>query len=93
MSAPRRDYRVKLPPRNLSEATVIPRLPDRRDPSRRGDPFPPDLIGATVVGFGAAPPECDLEGGGLIIDYMPKGKADPKRLVLAFNELGMWVEL
>jgi hypothetical protein len=88
---PRRDYGVKLPPRNLSEATVLPRLPDRLDP-RRGDVVPPDLIGATIVAFGAAAPECDLEGGGLIIDYVPAGEAIPKRIVLAFTELGMWVE-
>ena len=92
MSGPRRDYSVKLPPRDLSEATVIPRLPDRRNPSQRGHAFPPNLIGATIINFGAASPECDLEGGGLIIDYVPKGGTDSKRLVLAFNELVMWVE-
>ncbi len=59
---------------------------------RRGATFPLDIIGAVIVDFGAAPPECDLEGGGLIIDYIPKGAADSKRLVLAFNECGMWVE-
>jgi hypothetical protein len=92
MSAPGRDYRVKLPPRNLSATKVIPRLPDRIDPSRRGDVFPPDLIGATIVGFGAASPELGIEGGGLIIDYLPDGQTLPKRLVLGFTELGMWVE-
>jgi hypothetical protein len=92
MSAPRRDCKVRLPRRNLAEAAIIPRLPDWRDSFERGNPFPPDLIGATIVAFGAAPPEFDLEGGGLIIDYVPQHEADPKRLVLAFNELGMWIE-
>ena len=64
MSAPRRGYKVKLPARNLSEIRVIPRLPDRLDPAKRGNTFPADLIGATIVKIGAAPPELDLEGGG-----------------------------
>lgn len=48
------------------------------------------LKGATILAIGA-PEGADLEGGGLVIDY---GFADgvAKRLVLAFNEAGMWVE-
>ena len=91
MSAPRRDPRVKLPRRDLLVATIIPRLPDWIDSARRGGTFPPDIIGATIADFGAAPAECGLEGGGLIIDYIPRGESERKRLVLAFNELGMWV--
>jgi hypothetical protein len=92
MSGPRRDYlKVRVPPRDLSRARVIPRLPDCIDSARKGDAFPSDIIGATILRFGAAPPDCDLEGGGLIIDYVPEGQADAKRLALAFNELGMWV--
>ena len=79
----------RAPSRDLASATVIPRLPDFFD-RMRGAPIPVDLIGATVNAFGAAPPECDLEGGGLIIDYTPAESAESKRLVLAFNELGMW---
>jgi hypothetical protein len=67
-------------------------LPDCRDPERRGGKIPADIVGSTVVGFGAAPFECDLEGGGLIIDYIPKDSAERKRAVFAFNELGMWLE-
>jgi hypothetical protein len=89
MSAPRRN---QAKARDLSSASVIPRLPDWRDSARRGDTFPPDIIGATIIHFGAAPTECGLEGGGLIIDYVPHGDSESKRLVLAFNELGMWVE-
>lgn len=92
MSAPRRGSKVILPPRDLLGASVIPRLPARRDPAVRGDALPEDIIGAIIVRFGAAPPECDLEGGGLIVDYIPKEATEPKRLVLAFNELGMWIE-
>ena len=91
MSAPRRDLKPRAPADPLT-AAVIPRLPAWLDSARRrGATFPPDIIGAVVIAFGAAPPECDLEGGGLIIDYLPKEKTEPKRLVLAFNELGMWL--
>src|SRR4051794_17237347 len=78
--------------RILSDASVIPRLPDWQASALRGKLFPLDIINAEIVRFGAAPNECNLEGGGLIIDYLPKGQSEPKRLVLAFNELGMWVE-
>ena len=77
--------------RDLANAEVIPRLPDFFDRDR-GAPIPTDLIGATIVRFGAAPQVCGLEGGGLIIDYIPKGDKTERRIVLSFNELGMWVE-
>ena len=143
MSAPRRDPKPRVTADPLN-APVIHRLPAWLDsPRRRGATFPQDIIAATIVNFGAAPTECDVEGGGLIIDYVPKGQTEPnrvrkksrfrkndhetaenrnsehvrsmgyqptiddkpaqirlgrlfpqpaKRLVLAFNELGMWVE-
>lgn len=74
----------------LRGAAVIPRLPDWRDSEQRGDLLPPDIIGATIVSFGAAPAEFRIEGGGLIIDYLPHGESETRRVVLAFNELGMW---
>jgi hypothetical protein len=54
--------------------------------------FPPDLQGAVILQIGRPVPAQDLEGGGLIIDYLPTGATKPRRLVLAFNECGMWVE-
>ena len=76
---------------DFSKAVVIPRLPDVFNSMRKGEVFPSDLIGATIVGFGAAPAEYNLEGGGLIIDYFPSGSNQRKRLVLAFNDCGMWI--
>jgi hypothetical protein len=58
----------------------------------RGKRIPKEIIGARIVGFGAAPIQVDIEGGGLILDYVPAGSSSAKRLVLGFNELGMWVE-
>lgn len=83
----------RQPPRAsapLSSAQVIPRLPDWRDPAGAGEHVPTDLVGATILCFGAAPPECGIEGGGLVIDYR-SAEGVVRRLVLAFNELGMWI--
>jgi hypothetical protein len=66
-------------------------------PSSWGEPLPEDLFGATIEAIGM-PDENDgeyvwpsLEGGGLIIDYTPKGATETKRIVFAFNETGMWM--
>lgn len=72
----------------FSCAAVIRRLPDSRDPED-GDELPVDLLGARILDIGTG--HIDAEGGGLIIDYAPIGCTEPRRLVLAFNELGMWV--
>jgi hypothetical protein len=58
----------------------------------RGKLVPKEIIGARIIGFGAAPIEGDIEGGRLILDYIPAEADVPKRLVLGFNELGMWIE-
>jgi len=82
----------------LMRLTVVPVLPTSRGPSR-GDTLPDDLKGATIINFGTAE-GLEAEGGGLIIDYLPpyhrgsisEGPPNPMRLILAFTELGMWVE-
>jgi len=68
---------------------LIPRLPDSFNPNR-GDEIPANLIGATIVALGTTPDE-HIEGGGLILDYRPQKADRVCRLVLAFNELGMWI--
>lgn len=80
------------PRRNLLSARIIPKLPDAINSEQRGELFPPDLDGSKIVNFDAAPPEYRLEGGGLIIDYIPDGSVETKRIVLGFNELGMWIQ-
>lgn len=51
------------------------------------------LAGARIIECGA-PDDDDakIEGGGLIIDFVPAGAAEPRRVVFGFNESGMWVE-
>jgi hypothetical protein len=70
---------------------ILPNLPDRFHPDR-GDEFPEDLLGSTIVRIGTIAEQGLVEGGGLVIDYRPAGSEAAKRLVLAFNDLGMWIE-
>jgi hypothetical protein len=66
---------------------VIPKWPNFFD-ADRGEDIPTELIGATIAAIGTTRER--VEGGGLVIDYKPCGSAKVKRLVLAFNEVGMW---
>jgi hypothetical protein len=53
-----------------------------------------EIIGAKVVGIGTPiSPSGDLfEGGGLAIDFVKEGSDERRRLIFAFNELGLWLE-
>jgi hypothetical protein len=77
---------------SFAEFEIVPRLPNRRDPANEGAQVPADLIGARIVNIGSAMPEADIEGGGLILDYVPKGEPATKRIVFGFNDVGLWVE-
>jgi hypothetical protein len=75
---------------DLAKVKILPRLADRLDPER-GDPIPDDLIGAKILAMGCIAPPDAVEGGGLAIDYCKPGNENTRRVVFAFNELGMWV--
>jgi hypothetical protein len=80
---------------DLSKVEVLPELPSYVA-SGRGRPFPKELDGCIIVAIGTLPPGEDgwgmIEGGGLVIDYRkPKGKK-VRRIVLAFNDEGLWVD-
>lgn len=49
------------------------------------------MRGATIVAIGSISEE-GIEGGGLLIDYIPANGAQARRVVFAFNELGLWLE-
>lgn len=66
-------------------------LPGRNE-HHRSIPVPRGLVGAVIVDIGAAPIEDCIEGGGLVIDYRAEGSQQVRRLVLAFSEVGMWIE-
>ena len=65
---------------------VIPRLPHFRDPAGSGDPLPDDIIGARIVNMGSSPPAAGVEGGGLVIDYIPQGQPVVRRARLPRSE-------
>lgn len=71
--------------------TVIEALPAGWHQPEGGEEVFRRLRGAKLVQIGS-PAEEGLEGGGLVIDYMISGAETPQRLVLAFNELGMWIQ-
>jgi hypothetical protein len=79
-----------MPRPSFASIVVLPTLPSYFS-SSPGDAVPSDLIGARIVAFGAADGG-DFEGGGLVIDYAPSSGAGVERIVLAFNECGMWIE-
>ena len=74
----------------INELKPAPSLPDRFR-SDSGRSVPRGIVGARIIHFGAAPLAADLEGGGLVIDYLPAHSKRTIRAVLAFTELGMWV--
>jgi hypothetical protein len=71
---------------------VVPILPDPFG-CERGDPLPPDIIGATIVNMGTPSDSQIFEGGGLVIDYLPRGSGAITRVVIEFSDLGAWVAL
>ena len=76
--------------RKLRKAQVVPRSLDCRG-SEYGDELPLKMVGAKVLRVGTTDAQLEggnLEGGGLIIDYLPRGVANPMRVELSFNELG-----
>jgi len=56
--------------------------------------LPRSLQEATIINIGV--PDIEIENysleGGLILDYIPKGKTKAERIILGFTELGMWIE-
>jgi len=47
------------------------------------------MAGATIIRIGSIE-DADLEGGGFVVDYRPRGVSGTLRVVFAFNELGLW---
>jgi hypothetical protein len=69
---------------------LIEKLPDAFHP-KEGDPIPSQLIGAKIIRIGTLEEGSHMEGGGLVIEYMPDSDKSSRRIILEFTELGMWV--
>ena len=75
---------------DYASISIVQLLPNSRD-ATDGDQLPRQLIGARIVNFGTG--HVDVEGGGLIIDYVPAEAASRvERVVFAFNGHGMWIK-
>ena len=59
--------------------------------SQGGEKLLMAMAGVTIVRIGTTD-NADIEGGGFVIDYMPRDGKETRRVVFAFNENGMWVE-
>ncbi|MVN22115.1 hypothetical protein [Mucilaginibacter arboris] len=79
---------VEIEPKFLK---VISKLPHYFDPTR-SESVPEGLIGAEIINFGTTEEPELFEGGGLVIDYKKTGSNDIWRLILSFNDSGMWIE-
>jgi hypothetical protein len=73
-----------------SVLTISTKFADYFNPTGGVD-VPRDLIGAKIIAIGAPLNNENIESVGLIIDYKPLGESFCKRLVLGFNECGMWI--
>ena len=71
--------------------TVVGALPLARFYPEGASELFDHMTGARILAIGG-PAEGDIEGGGLVLDYVPAGADNPHRAVFAFNESGMWVE-
>ena len=60
--------------------------------SHRDTPIPAGLVGSTIINIGSAPLQGQTAPRELIIDYRPNGLTDIKRLVLSFDDCGMYLE-
>ena len=76
---------------DFSTLRVFPLLPNYFH-FEQGNPLPKGLVGSIIVRMGTIPASGEVEGGGLVIDYRRPGSKKTRRVVLAFNELAMWVE-
>lgn len=75
----------------FDRATLSGLLPRINLPTM-GEPFPGDIIGAEIIAFGGLNEDLEIGGGGLVIDYRPRGAEKVKRIVFALGDAGMCVE-
>jgi hypothetical protein len=77
--------------KRFRDVRLLRRLPCRFE-SHEPETLPEELLGATIVAIGSPRNYGLVPGGGLWIDYRPAGSGEVRRLVLAFDEVAMWVE-
>jgi hypothetical protein len=75
----------------IRKLTVVSKLPSLASPYRQPSDIPEGIEGSRILRFGAAPQHLQVDGGGLVIDF-EKANGSRRRVVLAFSEMGMWIE-
>ena len=73
------------------ELDVIAALPLSRFYPEGGEGLFRAMVGCRIIRIGSTD-EDGIEGGGLIIDYVPPNSDRTLRAVFGFTELGMWIE-
>ena len=76
---------------HYSKLELVEALPLSRFAPEGGEEFLRTMAGVTIIRIGSTD-EDGIDGGGLLIDYLPKGSDAPRRVVFAFNDSGLWVE-
>ena len=80
-------------PEDFARLQVVSGLPPAGHYLDRASALFEMLCGAQILAIGAPrDEEIEIEGGGLIIDFLPGGNEQPRRVVFGFNENGMWIE-
>lgn len=69
-------------------AEIIARLPKSYAP-QDGEPIPVQLIGAKIIGIGTFADGSRLQGGGLVVEYLPSDSINARRIVFEFDEREM----
>ena len=73
---------------NLENEVVKPYLPG----CFGGNEYvPEELNGATIKFVGTFENQDLIQGGGLVIDYVPSNQKESKRIILEFTSNAMWV--
>ena len=72
--------------RELQKAAIKPEWP-----GGYGIQVPDELINARIVAIGSFVDETLVPEGGLVINYVPVEGGTMCRIVIAFNDSGMWV--
>jgi hypothetical protein len=94
MSGPRSDETLEKSAagdqRHWADVPVIAVLPASLHAAEGGEEVLLRLAGARIVRIGA-PAGREVEGGGLVLDYMLPGSSIEHRIIFAFTELGMWI--
>lgn len=78
---------------DFSKLQIARELPPAGDYTDRASDLFEAMVGARIVDIGAPfGGDRRIEGGGLVVEFIPAGDTAKRRVVFGFNEGGMWIE-